>query len=959
MSSSESSVPAWPAIKVRQTFIDFFRNKEHTFVPSSSTIPYDDPTLLFANAGMNQYKSIFLGTVDPASQFAKLRRAVNSQKCIRAGGKHNDLDDVGKDTYHHTFFEMLGNWSFGDYFKKEAIAYAWELLTKVYGLSEDRLYVTYFEGDPKQGLEPDLEVRDIWRSVGVDDSHILTGDAKDNFWEMGSTGPCGPCSEIHYDRIGGRNAADLVNKDDPNVIEVWNNVFIQYNREEDGSLRPLPAKHIDTGLGYERLVSILQDVPSNYDTDVFTPLFARIKELTGAREYSGKLGAEDADGIDTAYRVVADHVRTLTFAISDGCVPDKDGRGYVLRRILRRGTRFVRKYFQVPIGNFFSQLVPTLVEQMGDFFPEITRKVDDVKAILDEEERSFSRTLDRGEKLFEQYASAAKAENRTKLSGVDVWRLYDTYGFPVDLTQIMAEEQGLTFDQAEFDRAQADSKEASRGGSKQQDSDAVKLDVHDLGYLDSITLPKTDDVAKYYSASINATVKAIFQQHKFVENTASLADPTAPFGVLLDRTCMYAESGGQQADTGSLVIDGQAEFEVTDVQAYSGNVLHVGFLKYGGLAVGSEVVVSYLESRRGPLRNNHTGTHILNYGLREVLGDHVDQKGSLVAPNKLRFDFSNKAPVSVEELKKIEAISNDFVKRNMPVYSKEMDLEDAYKIPGLRAVFGEAYPNPVRVVSLGFDVDEISKDVENPKWRSTSIEFCGGTHVSVTGEIHELIVTEESGIAKGTRRVVAVSGNEAREVTRVADEAAARLDRIEKIADQTAQEAELKAYGVELGRLDISVIRKDELKARFAKVRKALDTQLKARAAAETKAAQEAVNKFFEENADAPVLVRKLDVGAKALQAGVATARKLGRAAFLFAQEPGTGAVKTMYGNFVPEEVQKKGLDAVEWNKQVSEKLQGRGGGKPDGAQGVGEATREAVDEAVRLAEEFFRLKVN
>lgn len=951
----------WPAQKVRNTFLDFFREREHSFVPSSSTVPYDDPTLLFANAGMNQYKSIFLGTVDPASDFAKLRRAVNSQKCIRAGGKHNDLDDVGKDTYHHTFFEMLGNWSFGDYFKEEAIAYAWKLLTEVYGLPSDQLYVTYFEGDPKQGLEPDLEALEIWRKVGVSDDHILKGNAKDNFWEMGATGPCGPCSEIHFDRIGGRNAASLVNMDDPDVIEVWNNVFIQFNREEDGSLRSLPARHIDTGMGFERLVSILQNKRSNYDTDVFAPLFERIKELTGARPYAGKLGADDTDGIDTAYRVVADHIRTLTFAISDGCMPDKDGRGYVLRRILRRGTRFVRKYFQVPIGSFFSQLVPTLVDQMGPFFPEITRKKEELQAILDDEERSFARTLDRGEKLFEQYANAARSEGRTKLSGLDVWRLYDTYGFPVDLTSIMAEEQGLSFDQVEFEKAQAESREASKGKGKQEEGRTVKLDVHDLGHLDEdASVPKTKDVFKYDTPSLQARVKAVFQDHKFVSSSASVPNAGEPFGILLDQTNMYAESGGQQADMGSLVIDGKAEFEVTDVQVSNGYVLHIGYIKYGTLAVGDEVMVNYDESRRRPLRNNHTGTHILNYGLREILGDHVDQKGSLVAPGKLRFDFSHKAQVSVPELAKIEAISNEFIQRDVNVYAKEMVLEEAQKIPGLRAVFGESYPNPVRVVALEFDVEDMAKDLTNPRWRQTSIEFCGGTHVKRTGEIGRLVITEESGIAKGTRRVVAVTGDEATHVTHTADQAAKRLDEISQVADDAVKDAQLKAFSVDLARMDMSVVRKDELKTQFAKIRKELDTRLKARAAADVKTAQEAVQNYFSEHPDAPVYIAQLATGAnsKALQSGVSVARKLNKPVYLFARDAGDDKTKTLFGNYVPKAELDRGLDAVAWNKAVSEKLQGRGGGKPDGAQGQGEATSADIDEALQLAQSFFDMKL-
>ncbi|EDK46724.1 alanyl-tRNA synthetase [Lodderomyces elongisporus NRRL YB-4239] len=408
----------WTASTVRSTFLDYFKSKrDHTYVPSSSVVPHNDPTLLFANAGMNQYKPIFLGTVDPSSDFAKLKRAANSQKCIRAGGKHNDLEDVGRDSYHHTFFEMLGNWSFGDYFKKEAIGWSWELLTEVYGLEKDRLYVTYFEGDEKQGLEPDMEAKNFWLSVGVAEDHILPGNAKDNFWEMGDQGPCGPCSEIHYDRIGGRNAASLVNMDDPNVLEVWNIVFIQYNRESDGSLRPLPSKHIDTGMGFERLVSVLQNKSSNYDTDVFLPIFDKIREITGVRPYTGKFGSEDKDGIDTAYRVIADHVRTLTFAICDGGVPNNEGRGYVLRRILRRGSRYVRKYMNYPIGSFFQQLVDVVIEQNKEIFPELERGVADLKEILNEEELSFAKTLDRGEKLFEQYAIIASKTPEQTLSG--------------------------------------------------------------------------------------------------------------------------------------------------------------------------------------------------------------------------------------------------------------------------------------------------------------------------------------------------------------------------------------------------------------------------------------------------------------------------------------------------------------------------------------------------------------
>ncbi|KAF7967705.1 hypothetical protein HWV62_21634 [Athelia sp. TMB] len=955
MSSTPYTGP-WTARKVRQQFFDYFASKQHTFVPSSSTIPYEDPTLLFANAGMNQYKSIFLGTVDPHSDMAKLKRAYNSQKCIRAGGKHNDLEDVGKDSYHHTFFEMLGNWSFGDYFKKEAISYSWEILTEVYKLPKDRLYVTYFEGDTKNGLEADAEARQVWLDMGVAEDHILTGNAKDNFWEMGATGPCGPCSEIHFDRIGGRNAAHLVNQDDPDVLEIWNNVFIQFNREDDGSLKPLPAKHVDTGMGFERLVSVIQDKRSNYDTDVFIPIFEKVQEISGVRPYEGKFGEADTDGIDTAYRVVADHVRTLAFALSDGGVPNNVGRGYVLRRILRRGSRYARKKLGVPIGSFFSSLLPVVVEHMGDVFPELTKKVDDIKEILDEEEESFSRTLDRGERLFDQYAAKARQQGLKELNGKDVWRLYDTYGFPVDLTRLMAEELGLGVNEAEFEEAQAQSKEASKASTKKATSEAVKLDVHDLASLEKNSdVPKTDDSAKFQLGNITAHIKAIYHDKLFVSSTAELPEH-ATFGILLDKTSFYAESGGQEYDTGNIVIDGAADFEVTNVQVFNGYVLHIGHLKYGQLEVGNEVLSSYDELRRWPLRSNHTATHILNYGLREVLGDHIDQRGSLVAQNKLRFDFSHKAQITVPELTKIESISNDWIKKNVKVYSKELDLKVAQKIPGLRAVFGESYPDPVRVVTLEFDVEEISKDIENPKWRNTSVEFCGGTHVAKTGDIKDFVITEESGIAKGIRRIIAVTGHEAQDVTRRGNDLKAKLDRLNHITGRD-KDAGLKAFTVELGQSDISTILKADLRDRLGAMRKAFDKEIKDREAAINKTAVDTLIEYFKANekSDAYFAIIPVEGNAKILGNVITQGKKLSKAVYVISADGETG--KVVHGNHVPPTLKAKELDARTWAAKVAEVLGGKAGGKDDSAQGVG-TNISKVDEALKVATDYYETNI-
>ncbi|KAJ5092235.1 hypothetical protein NUU61_007105 [Penicillium alfredii] len=928
----------WTALRVRDTFLDFFKQNGHTFVSSSPVVPLSDPTLLFTNAGMNQFKSIFLGTVDPQSDFAKLKRATNSQKVLHLGVYApeestiftQDLDDVGKDSYHHTFFEMLGNWSFGDYFKKEAISYSWTLLTKVYGLEPQRLYVTYFEGSEAGGLEPDLEAKELWKSVGVPESHILPGNMKDNFWEWAT-------------------------KDDPDVLEIWNNVFIQYNREPDLSLRPLPNKHVDTGMGFERLVSILQDKSSNYDTDVFTPIFQAIQQATGAREYRGQFGAEDPDGIDTAYRVVADHVRTLMFAISDGVIPNNEGRGYVIRRVLRRGARFARKYFQVDIGSFFSKLVPTVVDQLGGMFPELKRKQQDVMEILDEEELSFAKTLDRGERQFEQYAQQAKLKGSDRLHGADVWRLYDTFGFPVDLTRLMAEERGLRINDAEFEEARLKAKEASKG-QKKSAANAVKLDVHDLGKLEKMNdVQKTDDSAKFARGNITAYVKAIYHGKAFYTSTDNVPDGEQ-LGVILDRTNFYAEQGGQENDTGRIVIDGQAELEVGDVQAYAGYVLHTGFMKYGSFSVGDAVISEYDELRRWPIRNNHTGTHILNFALREVLGNGVEQKGSLVAAEKLRFDFSHKTAVSDAELEKIEAKSTGYIRQNCGVYSKELPLATAQQISGVRAVFGETYPDPVRVVSVGVELDEILQNVKDPRWTEVSIEFCGGTHVQKTGDIKDLIILEESGIAKGIRRIIAVTGEDAHAVQMVAKEFGERLDRLDAMPLGPEKEREVKQVQVDLNQLAISAVQKAKFRDRFTKINKQVVDGQKAQQKLESKKAVDAITSYFQspENQDKPWLVTRLPItaNAKAVSESLnhVKSKLQNKAVYLLAADSEQGRVA--HGCYVSKELGDQGASANDWAAVVSGAVGGKAGGKGATALGNG-VNADKVDEAISLASDY------
>eukprot|EP00177_Eucheuma_denticulatum_P004235 GFKZ01007676.1.p1 GENE.GFKZ01007676.1~~GFKZ01007676.1.p1 ORF type:complete len:966 (+),score=180.97 GFKZ01007676.1:311-3208(+) len=763
---------AWPASRVRSAFIDFFTEaRQHTFVPSSPVVPHDDPTLLFANAGMNQFKPIFLGVAAPGSVLSTLTRACNSQKCIRAGGKHNDLDDVGKDTYHHTFFEMLGNWSFGDYFKKGAIDMAVELLVNVYGLPIERLYATYFGGDETQGLDPDLEARDLWLTH-LPESRVLPFDCKDNFWEMGDTGPCGPCTELHFDRIGGRDAASLVNMDDPNVIEIWNLVFIQYNREADSSLRSLPNKHVDTGMGFERVTSILQNKMSNYDTDVFMPIFKSIQNVTGCRPYSGLLGPDDVDGIDMAYRVVGDHIRTLTIALTDGAVPDSDGRGYVLRRILRRAVRYGREFLNAQPG-FFAGLVDSVVSSMGQAFPELVEKRDHVVEIIAHEEHTFLRTLDRGTERFKQIAGELGSTGGKVISGTDAFFLYDTMGFPLDLTQRMAEEVGLTVDEEAYHAAMTAAREMSRADRANRSGTAgvrIVLEAEETAFLNGENITPTDDNAKYvWNENPQVVVKAIFGggRGNFLESTESI-EPGNPFGVVLDSTSFYAEAGGQVADVGALK-DSAGDvslFDVKTVQVFGGFVLHIGEKAVDGVnfKVGDVVTSCVDYKHRSNIAPNHTSTHVLNFALLKVLGDGVDQKGSLVDESKLRFDFSQKKALTIEQLTEVENIVKSVIDEGKDVYTKVTPLADAKAIHSLRAVFGETYPDPVRVVSVGIPVEDLVADPLNEAWSAISVEFCGGTHLKNTKEAGSFLIVEEGSLSTGVRRITAVTKEAAQEV---------------------------------------------------------------------------------------------------------------------------------------------------------------------------------------------------
>lgn len=698
--------------EIRQQFLDFFKSKGHTIVPSAPIVVKNDPTLMFTNAGMNQFKDYFLG-----NQMAPYKRIADTQKCLRVSGKHNDLEEVGVDTYHHTMFEMLGNWSFGDYFKTEAIAWSWELLTEVYKLDKSRLYVTVFEGDDKEGIPASTIALEEWNKLIEDKTHIVYGNKKDNFWEMGDTGPCGPCSEIHVDLRPDDERAlipghKLVNADHPQVIEIWNNVFIQYNRKKDGTLEPLPAKHVDTGMGFERLVRVIQGKSSNYDTDVFTPTILKTEQIVNTKYQNNDTKQS------IAFRVIADHIRAISFTIADGQLPSNTGAGYVIRRILRRAVRYYFSFLNYKQA-LLHQLVPLIADQFAHVFPELKAQEAFVKKVILEEENSFLRTLENGLKKIDELFT--QHQNTKNIQGADAFELSDTFGFPLDLTQLIASEKGYIVDVEGYNAELQKQKERSKKAATVDTDDWIVLDEN------------TKSISSAYTKTETTT--------KVIKYRKVTTKGKTQYQIVLEETPFYAESGGQVGDTGELLFkDTNTIIKIVDTKKENDLIIH--FCNEIPSNLSGEVTAKIDASRRRKITRHHSVTHLMQAAMREVLGTHVAQKGSLNTDEYLRFDFSHFAKVSDEEIAQIEKIVNRKIRQNIPVIIKDMPKDEAMKM-GAMALFGEKYGDIVRVVIM----DE-----------NFSVELCGGTHVMNTGELNIFKITSESAIAAGVRRIEALAG---------------------------------------------------------------------------------------------------------------------------------------------------------------------------------------------------------
>ena len=880
-------MPAKTSEQIRNDFFKFFEEKQHLIVDSAPVVPKNDPTLLFTNAGMNQFKSIFLGEEPGYKQGDKTwKRTANTQRCIRVSGKHNDLDEVGHDTYHHTLFEMLGNWSFGDYFKEEAIEWAWELLVDRWGLEPDRLYATVFGGDEEDGLPVDEEAIELWKKkTDINPAHILKFGKRDNFWEMGATGPCGPCSEVHIDLRSDADrkkkpGAELVNMDDPRVMEIWNLVFIQFFRDENGKLTNLPDQHVDTGMGFERICAVLQGKKSNYDADIFTPILEQISGMCG-KPYGRDLET------DIAMRVIADHIRAVSFSIADGASPSNDGRGYVVRRILRRAVRYGwdRLGFKKP---FMFQLVPVLADQFADVFPELKAQIDYVQNVIKAEENGFLRTLGQGIELFEDMT-----EGKESVSGADAFLLHDTYGFPIDLTELMAREKGIEVDLERFEklmqeqkeRARADGKFASGESGRQIDVLSEDVDFEFIGYS---------------------------KHEAEVEIIAVQRDEKNP-SVWLNRSPFYAESGGQVADTGT-IKKGEQVMKVLDVQKSSKGFEH--FVDKLPEDLSGSWTASINRERRTEIQKHHSVTHLMHAALREALGDHVAQKGSLVEPGRLRFDFSHYEAVTAEQLEAIERRVNEKIQENIPLSVEVMGIEQARE-RGAMMLFGEKYGDEVRVVS--FDPD-------------FSMELCGGTHAKATGEIGYFRFLNESSAAAGIRRVEAVAGKEADELIRTEKKELGKIRSLFGSSDHPAAEIEkLISKNKELNK-ELEELKKKEASG-------ALDSILENG----TSAGDATLYTGKVEGADMDILKQ---MGHRALQL------KASGSVVVLASSNREGKVFLMAA--ITPDLVKQGVQAGKLVSALGKIVGGGGGGQPDLATAGGRFP-EKIDESFSTASEWIK----
>lgn len=867
---------------VRKQFLDFFQSKGHLIVPSAPIVLKDDPTLMFNNSGMAQFKEFFLGNGTPKSA-----RIADTQKCLRVSGKHNDLEEVGIDTYHHTMFEMLGNWSFGDYFKKEAINWAWELLTEVYKIDKDILYVTVFEGSKEENVPFDQEAYDIWKTLIAED-RILLGNKKDNFWEMGDQGPCGPCSEIHVDIRSAEEKAlvpgkDLVNADHPQVVEIWNNVFMEFNRKADGSLEKLPAQHVDTGMGFERLCMVLQNVKSNYDTDVFTPLIQKIESLTGGK-YTIKAKDEEEEKVNIAIRVIADHVRAVAFAIADGQLPSNNGAGYVIRRILRRAIRYAFTFLNKK-EPFIYELVAVLSDQMGVFFPEITSQKGLVTNVIKEEEASFLRTLDQGLQLLENVIAGTEG---IIVSGAKAFELYDTFGFPIDLTALILRERGYNLDEAGFDAAMLEQKTRSRAASEVSTDDWTILVEGNIETFVGYDQTENDVKITRFRKVDSKKDGKLYQ-------------------LVLDNTPFYPEGGGQVGDKGVLVSANET-IEIVDTKKENNLILHFA------TTLPENVNATFVAKVNNDLRlhsaSNHSATHLLHQALRSILGTHVEQNGSLVAPNYLRFDFSHFAKVTDEELKQVEDFVNARIQEQLPLIERR-NIPFAQAIEeGAMALFGEKYGDNVRAIKFG-----------------DSMELCGGIHVKNTADIWQFKITSEGAVAAGIRRIEAITNDAVK-------------------AFYASQENTLKEIKEKLKNPQDTIKAVVSLQDENAKLKKQVEALLKEKA---KNLKGELISEIQEING-VKFLAKQVDLdpnGAKDLAYELGT---IGTNLFLLLATAEEG--KPMLTCYISKElVAEKGLNAGLVVRELGKYIQGGGGGQPFFATaggknpgGINEALEKAID---------------